>query len=204
VSSEYEPLFNSSPTGRDDLGAARDLFSRASGPYLRFPWSWLSWAIILPTAALLTPGLAVSRGVSGVLFAWSFAILLGGAIEISGIRRAARGVGSSTLASWALRLQGNLSLVAVALSVVLIWEDEAWLLPAVWLLLLGHSFYVLGGLAFAPFRGYGLILELGGLCALWPRGAPLTAFAVSTCIGNLWMAYAVWKREAASSSEPEG
>jgi len=101
--------------------------------------------------------------------------------------------GRSPLATWALRTQGNLSLVAVGLSVLLVWQDLAWALPGVWLLLLGHSFYVLGGIAFRPFRAYGLLYQVGGVAALWPGGAPLPVFALTTAAANLWMSYAVWR-----------
>ncbi len=101
--------------------------------------------------------------------------------------------GRSPLATWALRTQGNLSLVALALSALLLWQDLAWALPGLWLLLLGHSFYMLGGIAFPPFRTYGLLYQLGGVVALWPGGAPLPAFALATAAANLWMSYAVWR-----------
>jgi hypothetical protein len=91
-----------------------------------------------------------------------------------------------------LRLQGNLSFVALALSVLLVWQDAAWALPGVWLLLLGHSFYMLGGFAFEPFRACGLIYQLGGLAALWPGGSPLAVFAVTAAVGNLWIGIGVW------------
>ena len=92
-----------------------------------------------------------------------------------------------------LRVQGNLSLVAVALTALLVWQDLAWALPGVWLLLLGHSFYMLGGLSFPPFRAYGILYQLGGLAALWPGGAPLAVFAATTAVGNLWMGFSVWR-----------
>jgi hypothetical protein len=116
-------------------------------------------------------------------------------VEIVAIRRAGGGVGgtgSTPLAAWVLRIQGNLSLVAVALSGLLIWQGAGWALPAVWLLLLGHSFYMLGGLAFEPFRTCGILYQLGGLAALWP-GAALPAFALATAVGNLWMGFSVWR-----------
>jgi hypothetical protein len=191
--SEYEPLFARHRTEVvDDLEPVRERFRAASRPFLRSPWSWFAWAALLPAAALITPGAWRSAGFSGVLFTWSAVILLGGAVEIVAIRRAGSGSGSTPLASWVLRVQGNLSLVAVALSALLIWQDVAWALPALWLLLLGHSFYMLGGLAFAPFRTCGILYQLGGLAALWP-GYALPAFAVATALGNLWMGVAVWR-----------
>lgn len=190
--SEYEPLFGERRAAADDLTPVQELFRAASGPYLRSPWSWLAWAVLLPAAALATPRLWLGFGPSGVLFAWSATILAGGAIEMAAIRRGQR-AGRSPLAAWALRIQGNLSLVALALSALLVWQDLAWALPGVWLLLLGHSFYVLGGIAFPPFRAYGLVYQAGGVAALWPGGAPLPAFAVAAAAGNLWVAWAVWR-----------
>ena len=107
--------------------------------------------------------------------------------------RSGGATGSTPLASWVLRLQGNLSLIAVALSVFLLWQDLAWALPGLWLLLLGHSFYMLGGLAFPPLRVCGIVFQLGGVAALWPGGTPLPAFAAAAFVGNLWMAWGVWR-----------
>jgi hypothetical protein len=156
-------------------------------------------------------------GPAGTLLIWSTAILLGGAVELAAIRAATRraasgaagsgggaadltaaeadpaAAGRSPLATWALRTQGNLSLVALALSALLLWQDLPWALPGLWLLLLGHSFYLLGGIAFPAFRTYGLLYQLGGVAALWPGGAPLPVFALTTAAANLWMSYAVWR-----------
>lgn len=158
--------------------------------------------------ALATPFAYQLRGPAGVLFAWSAVILLGGAVELAMIRRSGRKGVSSTLAAWVLRLQGNLSFVALALSVLLVWQDLAWALPGLWLLLLGHSFYMLGGLAFPPFRACGLIYQLGGVIALWPGGNPLLAFAAATAVGNLWMGVGVWmenrRERGAYSSSSKG
>lgn len=195
--SEYEPLFTSrdSRAVEDDLEPVRDRFRAASRPFLRSPWSWLVWAVLLPAAALATPRALRGGGPVWVLFTWAGVILLGGAIELVAIRRAGAGWGGGTpLASWVLRIQGNLSLVAVVLSALLVWQDVAWALPGLWLLLLGHSFYMLGGLAFEPFRTTGILYQLGGIASLWPGGDPLLAFAVATAAGNLWMGIAVWRR----------
>jgi len=192
--SEYEPLFTPARSVEDDLEPVRESFRAASRPFLRTPWSWFSWAVLLPAAALATPGALRTFGFVGVLFTWSAVILLGGGVEMGAIRRAGGGLGSSTpLAAWVLRLQGNLSLVAVALSVLLVWQGDAWALPGVWLLLLGHSFYMLGGLSFEPLRTCGILYQIGGLGALWPGGAPLAVFAAATAAGNLWMGVAVWR-----------
>jgi hypothetical protein len=195
--SEYEPLFTPEQTGADDLEPVREHFRAASRPFLRSPWSWLAWAALLPAAALATPVAFRLGGASGVLFAWSGTILLGGAVEILAIRRSGRQSGG-TLASWVLRLQGNLSLIALALSALLVWQDLAWALPGLWLLLLGHSFYMLGGLAFPPLRTCGVLYQLGGLAALWPGGAPLAVFALATAAGNGWMGIAVWRERRSS------
>jgi hypothetical protein len=191
---EYDPLFDPNRTGLDDLEPVRDHFRAASRPFLFSPWSWLGWALLLPAAALATPTALQRFGFSGVLFTWSAVILLGGAVEIVNIRRSGRRSGSSTLASWVLRLQGNLSIIALLLSALLIWQDLAWALPALWLLLLGHSFYMLGGFAFEPFRVCGLIYQIGGVLALWPGGSPLAVFAAATFLGNLWIAIGVWRQ----------
>lgn len=112
---------------------------------------------------------------------------------MSGIWRAGKNRGTAPLASWAFRAQGNLSLVALVLSVVAIWQDLPWALPGIWLLLLGHSFYILGGLAFEPFKRYGLIYQAGGVAALAFGRHSLAVFALSTLVGNLWMAWSVWR-----------
>jgi hypothetical protein len=115
-------------------------------------------------------------------------VLAGGAVELVGLRRGGIRLGASTpLASWVLRLQGNLSLIALSLSLLLLWLDQPWALPGVWMLVVGHSFYMLGGFAFGPFRIAGLILQLGGLAALWPDGAPLPIFGVAAALANLWI-----------------
>ena len=192
--SEYDPLFTPARPVEDDLEPVRERFRAASRPFLRSPWSWLAWSLLLPAAALATPLALRLAGFAAVLFTWSAVILLGGAVELAAIRRSRSGeggAGATPLASWVLRLQGNLSLVAVALSVLLIWENAAWALPGLWLLLLGHSFYLLGGLAFEPFRAYGLLYQLGGALALWPGGAPLPVFAATAAAG--WMAWSVWR-----------
>jgi len=192
--SEYDPLFSGSRPGDDDLEPVRERFRAAGRPYLRSPWSWLAWSVLLPAIALLAPRIFRFAGPPGVLIAWSLVILVGGAVELIAILRSSdRGARGTPLASWVLRVQGNLSLVALALSVLLIWQDMSWALPGLWLLLLGHSFYILGGIAFEPFRACGLIYQVGGVVALWPGAAPLAVFAVATALGNLWVGVSVWR-----------
>lgn len=193
--SEYDPLFTPARPVEDDLEPVREHFRKASRPFLRSPWSWFAWSVLLPAVALATPLALRMGGPPAVLFAWSGAILAGGAVEIVGIRKAGGGFGggSTPLASWVLSVQGNLSLAALILSALLVWQDLAWALPGLWLLLLGHSFYVLGGLAFGPFKTAGLIYQLGGLAALWPDGSPLLAFALATAVGNAWMGLSIWR-----------
>jgi hypothetical protein len=192
---EYDPLFASSQTGPDDLEPVRERFRAASRPFLQNPISWFAWSALLPGAALATPTAMRLAGPSGVLFTWSGVILLGGAIEFLGIRRSGRLSQGGTLAAWVLRLQGNLSLVALILSALLVWQDMAWALPGLWLLLLGHSFYMLGGLAFEPIRACGILYQIGGVAALWPDGYPLETFALATAAGNLWMGLGVWRAQ---------
>jgi hypothetical protein len=205
MTSEYDPfLAPARPTFESsNLELARGLFGDASRPYLASPLPWLVWSMLLPAAALATAVAGGRWGWVGILLLWSFTILIGGAFELGAIRRAARETVSTPLASWAFGVQGNLSLVAVALSFFLLWNDEAWALPGLWLLLLGHSFVTLGGLAFPPLRNAGLVYQIGGVAALWPRGDPLLVLAVTTCGANLWMAMAVW-RSARSAPASQG
>ncbi len=191
---EYDPLLPAAATGSDDLERARDLFAAASRPFLVSPWPWLAWAVLLPLASLATRPVLAGLGPGGVLGLWSATILLGGAVELGGIRRGRRQHGRTPLAGWALTIQGNLSLVALVLSLALLAADRGTLLPGLWLLLLGHSFFLMGSLAFPPFRAYGVLYQLGGALALWPVGIdPFVVFAAVTAGGNLWMAGSVWR-----------
>lgn len=208
--SEYDPVFGEpgdsglDPSGDDDLAAVRERFEAASRAFLRSPWPWVGWALLLPAAALVTPTVASAAGPAGVLLAWSCAILVGGAVEggviLSGGRagRGRRNEGSgrtarvrSPLNAWALGVQGNLSLIALLLSVLLIWLDRPQVLPGLWLLLLGHSFYALGGLSLPAMRTTGLIFQIGGAAALWPGWDSLAVFAAATAAGCLWLAWGV-------------
>jgi hypothetical protein len=193
--SEYDPIIVAGGEPGDDLERARDLFAAASRPFLSSPATWLGWAVVLPAAALTTRPVLAALGPGGVLALWSVGILLGGAVELVGMRRGGRRHARTALAGWALSVQGNLSLVAVGLSLALLVGGLGRLLPGVWLLLLGHSFFLLGSLAFPPFRACGLIYQLGGALALLPVGIdPLLVFALATASGNLWMAWSVWRR----------
>jgi len=191
--SEYDPLI---PRGEDsmsdDLQRVQQWFSIARRPYLRSPIPWLVWAIVLPGAALATGPVVERYGSSGVLMLWSVAVLIGGVVEGSIILRSRRAA-TTPLAAWVLRLQGNQSLIGLALSIFLIWQGLPQALPAVWLLLIGHSFFLLGGLAFPAMRQAGVIYEVGGLIALWPGPSSLVAFAMATGLGNLWIAVALMR-----------
>lgn len=193
-STEYDPLGSPSAT-TDDLMAVEELFAEAAEPYLASPWTWLAWSLLLPVAALSTPGAMATGGWPGVLALWSGTILLGGAIEVVGIWRHRDRGRASSLGRWVLRAQGNLSLAALLLSAALLVAGQANAVPGLWLLLLGHSFFTVGGLGFPPFRPYGVILQLGGAVALWPRGVdPLVVFAGTTFVANLWMTRATFGR----------
>ena len=157
---------------------------------------WFAWALILPAAALLTPSVLTLWREPGVTILWSLAILVGGAIEGTTILRRSRGRSRSILGAWAMRAQGNLSLVAVALSGLLFWIDGARHLPALWLLLLGHSFFALGGLAFPPMRLAGIFYQAGGLVALVPTLPPLWAMATATALGNFWIGWGIVRERA--------
>jgi len=203
VASEYDPLFSERPERglSGDLAAAQRLFAQASRPYLSSSIPWLAWAALLPAAALATPRAAAAGGYVAVLALWSAAIVLGGAVEAFFLLRGRRRVGGgSPLGSWAMTLQGNLSLVAVALSAVLVAVDQARLLPGLWLLLLGHSLFALGGLAFRPQRTAGVLYQIGGVVALVPGVPELAAFAVATALGNLWIGFGVWRLRPAGGA----
>lgn len=192
--SEYDPLI---PRGEDsfsdDLERVQRRFTEARRPYLNSPIPWLVWAIVLPGAALATRFVASRHGAPGVLILWSLAVLIGGVVEGSIILRRRRRAGTTPLAAWVLRLQGNQSMIGLVLSAFLIWEDLPQALPAIWLLLIGHSFYLLGGLAFPAMRQAGVIYEIGGLLALWPGPASLMVFAAATALGNIRIAVALMR-----------
>lgn len=199
--SEYDSLRSSvdDPLAEDDLERVKGYFESASRPYLSQPWSWLVWALILPAAALATPEIHDATGGVGVLLLWSIAVIAGGVFEAVQIARARRrGEQSSSLAGWVLRAQGNLSLIAVLLSIVLIWRQQAWLLPGLWLLLLGHSLFSFGGLASKAMRIGGLLYQLGGLLAIWPHGQGGVIFAAATLVANLWIGVSIWRTQAAN------
>lgn len=187
--SAYDPILPERAAELDDgLEEVRDRFSVASRPYLSTPWSWLAWGTALPTAALTTPLVAARGGPVGVLFLWSGAILLAGLVEIVAISRHRQ---RSALGSWAMRVQGNLSFVALVLSGLLLWLGQAWTLPGLWLLAIGHSFYLLGSLSLPALRRYGLAYQIGGLLALVPGGRPLEVFALTTLLSNLGLALSI-------------
>lgn len=197
VASEYDPVFAS--RRRDapldaDLEAVRALFSTASRAYLSSAIPWLGWALLLPAGALATPAALAGGGYPAVLGLWSATILLGGAVEAGFLLRGRRTRGRSGLGGWAMTLQGNLSLVAVALSGATLVAGAPQLLPGIWLLLLGHSLFGLGSLAFRPQRTAGILYQLGGLAALVPGLPSLAIFAATTCAGNLWIAFGVARR----------
>jgi hypothetical protein len=197
MASEYDPIRRTvdDPLAEEGLEQVRDLFAEASRPYLGQPWSWAAWSLILPAAALSTPRVLAATGGVGVMFLWSGAVLVGGiieAVQILGGRRTGD-PRLSSLAQWVLRAQGNLSLVAVVVSVALLVQGMAWMLPAIWLLLLGHSLFSLGGLAAGALRVGGLIYQAGGLLAIWPHGQGLAIFAAATLVGNLWIAVSIWR-----------
>ncbi|HLF56373.1 MAG TPA: hypothetical protein VI942_05960 [Thermoanaerobaculia bacterium] len=202
--SEYDPVFGPRDpgVGNADLDAARALFAAASRPYLSSPVPWLSWAVLLPAAALATGAAARAGSYVGVLGLWSAAILVGGGVEAFFLYRNRRRLGGSSLGSWAMTLQGNLSLVAVALSAALVAADLARLLPGLWLLLLGHSLFALGGLAFRPQRTAGIVYQVGGAIALLPGLPALVVFAAATALGNLWIAIGVARSRRESPLAP--
>jgi len=184
MGSEYDPVFARGSEAEDDLDTVRVIFARASAPFTRSPWSWWTWAALLPAVALATRPLLARYGPTGPILAWCSIIILGGIVEMSVVKSAA-GAQQTTLATWAVRSQANLSFVGVVISAALVWYGRAGALPGVWLLLLGHSFLLLGGLAYRPFRRAGWIYQLAGLGALLPGQDGLVWFAAATALGNL-------------------
>lgn len=200
--SEYDPVFGRGKrqpeASSSDLATVRELFAAASRPYLSSALPWLFWALVLPSAALSTARAGRAAGAPGILGLWSTAILIGGAVEAFFLYRNRRRLGGgSPLGSWAMTLQGNLSLVAVALSLALVLTENARLLPGLWLLLLGHSLFTLGSLAFRPQRSAGIVYQLGGVAALVPGVPELLVFAAATALGNLWIAVGIARRSEA-------
>ena len=196
--SEYDPLIRAKTDAEsDDLEVVQRHFEAARKPYMASPIPWLVWAIVLPGAALGTPVVDEAFGPAGVLMLWSVAVLVGGVVEGSLILRRRRGA-ATQLGGWVMRLQGNQSMIGIALSIFLLWNDLPGGLPGLWLLLIGYSFFVLGGLAFRPMRQAGIIYEIGGLLALWPGINALVVFAVATALGNLRIAVALMSESRAA------
>lgn len=153
------------------------------------------WAIVFAGAALATREVAAYGGEWAVVVLWSTAILAGGAVEAVLYSRGGRDLAPSRLARWVLAGQANLSLVGLVLSGYLVWSGEAWALPGLWLLLVGHSFWGHGGLAFPAFRVTGALYQLGGVVALLPWLDPLPTLAATVAAGNLWMALSIWRTQ---------
>ncbi len=193
MGSEYDPLFAAAAAveGRD-LERVQEFFAAAARPYLRSPWPWALWALLLPAAALATER-AAAAGPLAVLMLWAVTVLIGGAFEAALILRDRRP--RTALAAWVLRAQGNLSLVGVGLSLLLVLAGLGWALPALWLLIVGHSFTTLGGLAFRPLRATGVFYQCAGVVALLPPARPLWVFALATAVGNGLVARALARRE---------
>jgi hypothetical protein len=197
MTSEYDPAFGrrTGAPGGGDLESVHKAFELAASPYLASPLPWIVWGIALPGAALMTRRVLAAGGARGVLLLWSLTILAAGAVEASVYaRRRQQQPVRSTLARWALRTQGNLSLSAVILSVALLAVGEGRLLPTVWLLLLGHSLYSLGGLASRPLKRCGLIYQFGGFVSLFAIASSDLVFALTTLLGNLSVAFSIWRQ----------
>jgi len=204
--SAYDPLFarEENPEVAADAARARAAFERASRAYLAAPLPWLVWALLLPAAALATPAAQLRAREAGVLLVWSIAILAGGAVEGLALLGARRRAGGGPLGAWAMRVQGNLSLAALALSAALVWADAPELLPGLWLLLLGHSFFALGGLALPALRWAGVVYQADGVAALVPGMPSLACFAVATALGNLWVAWGIVARRRRDQAAGSG
>lgn len=198
--SEYDPLPPRPPLSRgaSDLDTVQALFSRAAAGYLHSPWPWLCWALVLPTAALMTAEIAAAGGPLAVLLLWSAAILVAGAVEAATMWRSREAVVPSDITRWVFRGQGNLSLIAIVLTAAMAWQGMYEFLPAVWLLLIGHSFFAIGGLAATALKRGGLLYQLGGVMSLLPWFGSLTVFALTTALANGAIAVSLWRRRRQS------
>ncbi len=197
MASEYDVPSLTRPASPESVARfarMREEFQRAAAPYLASPWGWLAWGLVMPAAALVTRAAGQAMGFRGIALLWSFAILLAGGVEAWALRRA--GAGGSPFASWALTVQGNLSLVGLALSLLLLLRNDTAYLPGLWLLLLGHSFFSLGGLSYPALRRFGLAYQVGGLAALIVSSHALLIFAATTGLANLGLVVAVVRRGA--------
>ncbi len=177
---EYEPIFftrksKDSKEIRDDLSIVQHLFKNAAQPFLSTPWGWLGWSIILPSSLLLTPVVNLKSGLRGIILLWSFSVLLGGIIEITAIRNS-RYKNISNLSGWAYSIQGNLSLVGLALTSLLIFSSPR-IIPSLWLLIIGHSFYSLGSLADNILKYVGIYYQVMGIFTIFTHPLYISAFA---------------------------
>lgn len=184
--SEYDPLRAREPlaSGASDLDRVRAAFARAAAGYLSSPWPWVCWAVVLPLAALRTEAVAEAAGPLAVLLLWSSAILLAGAVEGVTLWRSRDRRVASDVTRWVFRGQGNLSLAAILLTAALAWRGAYDLVPGVWLLLIGHSFFSVGALAKSALRRGGLLYQVGGAISLFPRFDSLLVFAVTAALAN--------------------
>lgn len=203
MASEYDPLRAREPlsSGGSDLDRVRTLFARASSGYLRSPWPWLCWALVLPVAALETRAVAQAGGPIAVLLLWSLVILVAGAVEGISMWRSRKTAVASDITRWVFKAQGNLSLIAIVLTAALAWQQAYDLLPGIWLLLIGHSFFSVGSLAAKALRRGGLLYQLGGAVSLLPGLDSLVAFAATTAVANGVIAVSLWlslRRERSS------
>ena len=62
------------------------------------------------------------------------------------------------------------------------------------LLLIGHSFFAIGGLAASALKRGGLLYQVGGVISLLPWFGSLTVFAVTTALANSTIAVSLWLR----------
>ena len=196
MTSEYDPIRPRQPLagGASDLDTVQALFSRAAAGYLHSPWPWLSWAIVLPFAALMTADVAAGGGPIAVLLLWSATILLAGAVEAVTMWRSRKALVPSDITRWVLKGQGNLSLIAIAITAAMAWHRMYDFLPAVWLLLIGHSFFSIGGLSSNALKRGGVLYQVGGVISLLPWFGSLSVFAATTALANLTIAVSLWLR----------
>jgi hypothetical protein len=200
--SEYDPLRPRQPLSGEasDLDKVQALFAGAASGYVSSPWPWVCWAIVLPAAAMMTTEVATVVGPLAVLLLWSIAILVAGAVEAFSMRRARNTAGRSDITGWVFKGQGNLSLIAIVLTGALAWQRLYDFLPAVWLLLIGHSFFAVGGLASNALKRGGLLYQIGGVVSLLPWFESLDVFAAATALANGTIAASLFLRRRSGAA----
>ena len=140
-----------------------------------------------------------ARGPAAVLLLWSGTILAGGAVEAAAFLRHRRAGGTAASAAparspagccasratprwWRWRCRRRWSGTGTRRCCPASGSSSSATRSTRW-----------AGWRCPPFKPYGLLLQVGGLAALLPGTPAFAIFAAATGLGNLGMAYAVWR-----------